>query len=453
MKLSIVLLAAGLQTLARASDPRDESAHDIKKRQSEWDPPAEMASALQEVWDHQMKTYNNGDLLGFKNYGFDIIIAAKGTINYCVRWDSDATLSADQRAEILSSLQRNAAKWTDGLTGFMGWPYSSVPIKITGWAAKNADQFTDAASETIYTNIDKGGAPECDPGCGRYFNREDTGYPTCAGGPEARYDMSLWLTSEMDNGIGGAGGDWGQRVGADYFLKTPSPHIWLHEFGHTMGLDDFYDFQPTGQKAFIMLAGSTQEVTEFDIWMMRDFWRHIKAERYPDLQATDNKTQEKNSPTSTTENPTTQPQDPNIPPQYKSTDNPTAPPQELTGGTPENPGEKTGGLNGGSTGDKTGGYTGGLTGGETGEKTGGKTGEKTGGKTGEKTGGGLGGGFGQGYGQGGKTGEKTGGGFGGGDGSMWQQCGGPGFTGSTTCPTPYKLPKQRTKFFVVSPTG
>lgn len=53
-----------------------------------------------------------------------------------------------------------------------------------------------------------------------------------------------------------------------------------------MALDDFYDWTPTGITNFIMLAGSSQTVTDFDIWMMRDFWRHLSS-RYvtPDAAA------------------------------------------------------------------------------------------------------------------------------------------------------------------------
>lgn len=47
--------------------------------------------------------------------------------------------------------------------------------------------------------------------------------------------------------------------------------------GHTLGLDDFYDWTPTGQTNFIMLADSSQVITDFDIWMMRDFWRHVAS--------------------------------------------------------------------------------------------------------------------------------------------------------------------------------
>jgi hypothetical protein len=46
--------------------------------------------------------------------------------------------------------------------------------------------------------------------------------------------------------------------------------------GHTFGLDDFYDWTPTGVSSFIMKAGSATQITEFDKWMLRDWWRHLK---------------------------------------------------------------------------------------------------------------------------------------------------------------------------------
>lgn len=42
---------------------------------------------------------------------------------------------------------------------------------------------------------------------------------------------------------------------------------------------DFYDWQPEGQDSFVMMAGSAFEVTEFDAWMLRDWYRKLKAER------------------------------------------------------------------------------------------------------------------------------------------------------------------------------
>jgi len=42
---------------------------------------------------------------------------------------------------------------------------------------------------------------------------------------------------------------------------------------------DFYDWQPEGQDRFVMMAGSAFQVTEFDAWMLRDWYRRLKTER------------------------------------------------------------------------------------------------------------------------------------------------------------------------------
>ena len=44
-------------------------------------------------------------------------------------------------------------------------------------------------------------------------------------------------------------------------------------------MTDFYDWQPEGQDSFVMMAGSAFQVTEFDAWMLRDWYRKLKAER------------------------------------------------------------------------------------------------------------------------------------------------------------------------------
>lgn len=36
------------------------------------------------------------------------------------------------------------------------------------------------------------------------------------------------------------------------------------------------DYEVSGD-GFIMKAGSATEITEFDQWMLRDFWHHIKS--------------------------------------------------------------------------------------------------------------------------------------------------------------------------------
>ncbi|KAM0718003.1 hypothetical protein Q7P37_006335 [Cladosporium fusiforme] len=256
----------------------NKAAHSKTKRQSSWDPPSDLAKPLQEVWDHSVETYNNGQWESFENYGYDIIMAAQGDLKFCVRWDSSASVSAEERDAIEKSLQSNVPKWTDHLTGFMGWPFQNVSASVVGWAVSDASKLQGSTDniEVYDSTSDTEGIPECDPRCGRFFH-QDGDYSECPSGAEGRYDMSLWLTEGME---GGAGGDWGQRIGSDYFLGAlEAPHIWLHEFGHTLALDDFYDWLPSGQESFIMNAGSSIEVTDFDIWMMRDWWRNL-ASRY-----------------------------------------------------------------------------------------------------------------------------------------------------------------------------
>lgn len=71
-------------------------------------------------------------------------------------------------------------------------------------------------------------------------------------------------------------------LGPDYMLNnldTDNIHILLHEMGHGFGLLDFYDWVPSGQTSFIMRAGSAMEITEFDAWMLRDWYRKLKAVR------------------------------------------------------------------------------------------------------------------------------------------------------------------------------
>ncbi|KAJ0419920.1 hypothetical protein BJY00DRAFT_149862 [Aspergillus carlsbadensis] len=262
----------------------------ISKRQSSlpttWDPPSDLVTPLEEVWQHQIDTYS--DALGFENYGFDQVIAAGGKINYCVRWESSSTVTAAQREQIAAAASRSYNKWISGLAGFDGWPYDTVEVNVVGYAVSDPALLEgDTTGLDIYTTTDADGIPECDPSCGRFFH-QDGDYSGCAAGADRHYDESLWLT---DGFSGGAGGDWGQRMGKEYFMEAVESediHIYLHEIGHTFALDDFYDWTPTGVTNFIMLAGSATEITEFDYWMLRDWWRNLK-DRY-DLSDTGSST-------------------------------------------------------------------------------------------------------------------------------------------------------------------
>jgi hypothetical protein len=244
-----------------------------------WNPPARYAGPLASTWQHEVDTY--ADLYGFKNYLFDQVMAAKGSINYCVRWDSTATVTAALRDQIQTTLQRQFQKWVDQLnengTGWSGFPYRQIPVKVVGWAVRDRNQlqWSDNAVDISVNDINEN-APQCSPPCGRFFH-QDGNYSACPGGAAHHYDMSLWLTQGL--GMAGFGGDWGQRVDKDYFVQAlgqDNIHILLHEMGHSWGLDDFYDFDPLPGEGFVMKAGSATQITEFDKWMLRDFWRHLK---------------------------------------------------------------------------------------------------------------------------------------------------------------------------------
>ncbi|BCB91610.1 cellulose-binding domain-containing protein [Phytohabitans suffuscus] len=244
---------------------------------SGWNPPSNLVQPLNEVWAHQEQTYNNGNLYGFRNYGWDQVMANRGYINYCVRWDSTATVTAQLRDEIHAALARQYKQWMDAMVGHNNWPYADVPVRVVGWAVRDRAQlqWTDSSVD-IYVNNIRENAPQCSEPCGRFFNQSGN-YPNCPGGASRHYDHSLWLT---DGFGGGAGGDWGQRMGREYFVNNrnaASMTILLHEIGHTYGLDDFYDWTPSGQCCFIMKAGSSSSITEFDRWMLRDWWRHLKS--------------------------------------------------------------------------------------------------------------------------------------------------------------------------------
>ena len=157
----------------------------LSKRQSTWSPPSNLVTPLQQVWDHEMSTYNNP--LGFKNFGYDQIMANKGYLNFCVRWESSTPVTEAQRAQVEVALQRSQKKWIDKLVGFDGFPYASVPVKVVGWAVKDASLLQGSTSgiDVTVNNI-REGAPECNAACGRFFH-QDGNYASCPGGAARHY--------------------------------------------------------------------------------------------------------------------------------------------------------------------------------------------------------------------------------------------------------------------------
>jgi hypothetical protein len=151
------------------------------------------------------------------------------TINYCVRWESSTSITESQRAQVATAVAAQYQKWFQWLYGYDNFPFSTIKVNVVGWAVRDRNLLTGSTSGIdVYTNTDSEGAPECAPACGRFFHQNGD-YSQCSGGASRHYDQSLWLT---DGFQGGAGGDWGQRIGVGYFmgaLSSSNIHILLHE--------------------------------------------------------------------------------------------------------------------------------------------------------------------------------------------------------------------------------
>lgn len=156
--------------------------------QTTWNPPSNLVTPLKQVWDHEVSTYS--DALGFKNYGYDQVIAGKGKINYCVRWDSSKSVTAAQRTQIETSVRKQFNKWIAVLAGFDGFPYSTVDVNVVGWAVRNKNLLQgDTSGIQVYTDTDEGGIPQCSEDCGRFFH-QDGDYSKCAAGASRHYGKS-----------------------------------------------------------------------------------------------------------------------------------------------------------------------------------------------------------------------------------------------------------------------
>ena len=225
----------------------------------------------------------SGSVLNFRNTILDQISAAGGSLNFCVRWESTATVSAAMRDSIATALSRGVNEWFSKLVGHNCWPHNQIPVRVVGWATRDRNllQWSET-TPTVTVNDIRENAPQCPEACGRFFHQQaGYTYPQCSGGVANHYDMSLWLTAGFS---GGAGGDWGQRVASEYFTQNVNAehlHIWLHEFGHGFGFPDYYNWDTwvpgVASPNSVMVAGRALLVTDWDTWMLRHTYNQLKS--------------------------------------------------------------------------------------------------------------------------------------------------------------------------------
>jgi hypothetical protein len=245
--------------------------------------PDGLKPAVDWVWINRIKKDN---ALDFYNSIHDQIIAKGGKLNYVVRWESKTRITKEQRVKFEPMLNRAITSWVKYLKGYDRFPYDSVPVKIVGWAVSNVAYLdTTGLKVPVYVNggleSEGAAAPKGPDVCNRdeFHDRGTvtTTFPDCKA-PNQPYEMNLWGTDGMN---GGAGGDWGQRVGSAYILSVldaAEPHIISHEIGHGFMLPDFYepqDLPPTGLPTAIMRAGNSAVVTPWDGWMLRRVWSEL----------------------------------------------------------------------------------------------------------------------------------------------------------------------------------
>ncbi|KAJ3526131.1 hypothetical protein NM208_g11337 [Fusarium decemcellulare] len=167
------------------------------KRQSGWNPPSDLKAPLEEVWKHYESTYDGG-VDANQNWGFHQIMANKGYLNICVRWDSSASVTEAQRTKVATKYNEQYQKWFKWLYGFNGFPYDNVKVNIVGWAVRDKSLLQGATDGIdVYTETDADGVPMCPVACARDAHL-DGDYSGCEGGAEHHYDHSLWLTDGLE---------------------------------------------------------------------------------------------------------------------------------------------------------------------------------------------------------------------------------------------------------------
>jgi len=264
------------------------------------------------------------------NLTFHQIFAGQGSISWAVRWESNDTVSLQERRRIAGMLYDGINEWLRPLMGYEDWPFGEIPVTVVGWAVQDANLIRDRQpNETIWVN-----STSASPTSG--YN---TGFMTSApnqrsrfinyntinntsgghvnytwhdtiGGINGRFDKYLWLTKNKEGGNGSAeGGDWGFRWGqsgagsagsgtsaANAHATSGSIHgTMIHEIGHSFGMYDWYgtataDCASAGRNPpgygnssrtmmhYTYNTGTAQNpgLNQYDQWQVRYYWNWVR---------------------------------------------------------------------------------------------------------------------------------------------------------------------------------
>ncbi|ETP42486.1 hypothetical protein F442_10608 [Phytophthora nicotianae P10297] len=220
------------------------------------------------VWQHRIgpnsdtSSKSNWNVMDNKNWIMDHLVHNNGSLNYCVRWDTDSQLSKDVASKFHGILERHYNAWNN----------------------KTQFEWSDESMGTVYEGIldPTNGVPQCPDECYRFYdnvNDQWSDTSNCKGEP---FDVSLWLKEDIPYGFGY---DWGEEISLNNTLQNlydKNLLFFAHEIGHGFGLPDFYGLEDKPATDFpncVMMAYSAITVTPGDGWMLRRVLDHVR-DRY-----------------------------------------------------------------------------------------------------------------------------------------------------------------------------
>lgn len=257
------------------------------------DPPQEMQETIDITWEEMTgelsgTTGARGSQRAIQNYPswtLDHVMWSEGSLNFCVRWDSEEPVSETLRDQVADALQRGVDAWFEALYGYDCFPFSNITVNITGWATRNRAtfQWDDDNFVPLFINqLARDNAPDCPDACSRNAHQQGSyQFPDCPGGFENHFDQEVWLTENYDSPNGWDFGQHVDRAGFTNRVTGALYHIWLHEFGHGIGFPDYYDWDSwapgVDAPRCVMNAGAATTVTDWDKWMFKRTWSELRA--------------------------------------------------------------------------------------------------------------------------------------------------------------------------------
>ncbi|KAE8979184.1 hypothetical protein PR003_g23794 [Phytophthora rubi] len=246
-------------------------------------------SDLDWIWQNRIgpnakPSESNYNVMSNKNWVIDHLVKNKGTLNYCIRWDSDTKLTKSVASKFEAMLNRQYKAWNQWLIGYDCWPYNDIKVKVTGFAVKDSsalDWNDDSLGKIYKGDLDGDGVPRYPQNCYRFYDNGPGAWSDTSSCQAQPWDIYLWPRAGLE---GGLGDDSGHEVNMENMLASLDDKqltIVAHEIGHGFGLPDFYEEadMPGGTKfpACLMKAGSSMTVTPSDGWMLRRVLEHTKS--------------------------------------------------------------------------------------------------------------------------------------------------------------------------------